>query len=487
MKYINSQDISTSANHIANQKTQKRYLKFNELSIEQLKPMSKRVDYWCQGLPGLGIRVSPKGTKTWFYLFRYKGMQKRMSLGRYPAVSLSDAINKYADAKKAVLKGFDPLFEKHTGEREEREELILSELIEYYLEHNQKIGKKSWKQEERNLRKYLLPELRNKKISQVTPKDLSKIFHYVIVTREAPVAAKRLYSYIRRLFNFAAEMGLMRRRDNPCLDIKLKFPNNRRERHLSPKEIYLFWNTLNDIPMSPIIRLALRFMILTVARSCEVREMKWSDVDLNTRIWILPKTKNGRMHRVYLGNLSILILNDARKYSDGTGLVFGSTRHFKTCGKLLNDLGMLSSWALSQPIRRHFEMFNIQDKFYPHDLRRTGATLIAGLFGRRDFASMALNHTNKDVTDIYDQYGYDLEKKLMLNALNRAIEIIVNSKNVESVPSFEELRQVIIEPEKPIFLHQGETNCIEKDFRASFSSPVSYKLSYAHDVLGKPI
>lgn len=478
MKYNNSQNSSTIANHYANQK---RFIKFTDLSIQHLKPLSKRVDYWCQGLSGFGIRVSPKGTKTWFYLFRYRGMQKRMSLGRYPKTSLSEAINKYGNAKKVVDHGLDPLFQKRTGEKEERDELILSELVEYYLEHNKKIGKKSWKQEERNLRKYLLPSLKNKKISKVEPKDLSKIFHNIIVTREAPVAAKRLYSYIRRLFNFAADMGLMRRRDNPCLDIKLKFRNNKRERHLNPKEIYLFWNTLDYIPMSSIIRLALRFLILTVARSGEVREMKWSDVDLKGRMWVLPKTKNGRMHRVYLGDLAIQILKEAREYTVGDGLVFGSTRHFKTCGKKLEDLGVLSSWALSQPIRRHFEMFNITEKFYPHDLRRTGATMIAGLFGRRDFAAMALNHTNQDVTDVYDQYGYDREKKLMLNALNKAIELIVNSPNVESVPSFDELRDRIIQSFNP---YERRGTCIQQGFQASFSSPVSYRLSYVHDGSG---
>ena len=477
---MNSQNSSTIANHNANQKCKKRFIKFTDLSIQHLKPLSKRVDYWCQGLSGFGIRVSPKGTKTWFYLFRYRGMQKRMSLGRYPKTQLSEAINKYGNAKKAVDHGLDPLFQKHTGEKEERDELILIELLELYFEHNRKTGKKSWKQEERNLKKHLLPNLKNRKITQIEPKDLSKIFHHIIVVREAPIAAKRLYSYIRRLFNFAADMGLMRRRDNPCLDIKLKFPNNRRERHLSPKEIYLFWNTLDDVPMSSIIRLALRFLILTVARSGEVREMKWSDVDLEARMWTLPKTKNGRMHRVYLGDLAIQILQEAREYTIGDGLVFGSTRHFKTCGKILEDLEMLSSWALSQPIRRHFEMFKIAEKFYPHDLRRTGATMIAGLFGRRDFAAMALNHTNQDVTDVYDQYAYDREKNLMLNALNKAIEVIVNSSNVESVPNFDELRAKVIQPVQSSTFRQGQEADNQQGFQSSLITPVSYKLSFDH-------
>ncbi|WP_170179688.1 tyrosine-type recombinase/integrase [Flavivirga rizhaonensis] len=164
-------------------------------------------------------------------------------------------------------------------------------------------------------------------------------------------------------------------------------------------------------------------LLYTVARSNEVRTMKWSHVDLNSRIWTMPTSKNGRMHRVYLGDLAIKILNKARNYTDGKGYVFGSTGKISTCGIEKENLDMMCGWALSQPIRRHFDSFNIKERFYPHDLRRTGATMIAGLFGRRDFAAMALNHTNKDATDIYDQYVYDKEKNLTLDALNRAIEL----------------------------------------------------------------
>ena len=159
--------------------------------------------------------------------------------------------------------------------------------------------------------------------------------------------------------------------------------------------------------------------------------------------------------------------------------MFGSTKHFKTCGKIRDDLVPLSSWALSQPIRRHFEQFQIEEHFYPHDLRRTGATMIAGLFGRRDFAAMALNHTSQDVTDVYDQYVYDVEKKLTLNALNKAIEIIVNSPDIESVPTFDVLRKMTISSSQTVKSdnHQG--------FQANFVSPVSYTLSYARDELEK--
>ncbi|MDD7887874.1 site-specific integrase [Flavivirga sp. 57AJ16] len=486
-----SHNVSLSDTHFPNQNPNqkgRRFIKFTDLTIKSLKPSEKRIDYWCNGLQGFGIRISPKGTKTWFYLYQFHNKQRRMSFGHYPKVSLAEALSKYSELNNSIDFGVDPLAERDEAKRVQDEELTVSQLIELYLEHCKKSGKKSYKTDERELKKDIVPILGNHKITEVQPKELAKVFHHIIVEREAPGAATHLYSYVRRLFNFAAEMGLMRRRDNPCLDIKLKIPKNRRQRHLNPEEIYRFWHTLDNILMADISRVALRFLICTVARSNEVRAMKWSHVDLNSRIWTMPTSKNGRMHRVYLGDLAMKLLNEARNYTDGKSYVFGSTGKISTCGIDKENLKMLSGWALSQPIRRHFDEFGITERFYPHDLRRTGATMIAGLFGRRDFAAMALNHTNKDATDVYDQYVYDIEKKLTLNALNKAIEIIVNSPNVESVPNFDEIRSKIIKPKHQINLLPDDLeNDKSMDFSSSFSNPVTYKLSYDHGVLRKPI
>ena len=478
-----SQSNNINADQNADSSAKRNSIKFTDLSIKYLKAVSKDMIFWCEGMTGFGIKVSPKGSKTWVFQYRIDGRGRRMVIGKYPRVSLGEAIQEYGKFKKSVEMGIDPLYERDVKKRKEHEELTVKELVDLYLEHSEKSGKKSYRTEEREFKKDLLPIFGDRKITQVDSKELVKMFSHIIVVREAPSAASHLYSYVRRLFNFAADMGMMRRRDNPCLDIKLKVPKNRRQRHLKPDEVYKFWHTLDDIEMADICRLGLRFLLCTVARSIEVRKMRWSHVDLNSRIWTMPTSKNGRLHRVYLGDIAIQILKEARSYSDGKGYVFGSTRSNKTCGIVKNDLKMLSDWTFSQPIRRHFEKFNIEESFYPHDLRRTGATMIAGLFGRRDFAAMALNHTTSDVTGIYDQYAYDREKMMSLNALNKAIEIIINSPSVESVPSFEELRQKVIQPVKsPNFYHGQETDK-HTGFQASSSNPVSYRLSYAHDGL----
>ena len=95
------------------------------------------------------------------------------------------------------------------------------------------------------------------------------------------------------------------------------------------------------------VKLAFEFLILTAARSGEVRHMMWSEVDLDTAIWTIPadRMKAGREHRVPLCARALEILTEARQLGNGSGLVFPGTRPGKplsdmTLSKLMRDLNL---------------------------------------------------------------------------------------------------------------------------------------------------
>ena len=149
--------------------------------------------------------------------------------------------------------------------------------------------------------------------------------------------------------------------------------------------------------MADITRLALKFMLVTLARGCEVRHMRWSDIDFSERIWTLPKTKNGHTHRIYLGDIALQILDKVKKHTKDSEYVFGSAGSYHSSKKSQKILKPMSGRTLCQPLNEHSSDFDIKKRFTPHDLRRTGATIIAGLFGRRDLVKMCLNHVSSDV------------------------------------------------------------------------------------------
>ena len=83
-------------------------MRFTDRTIAALKPKTERYEKWEGGRTGFGVRVSPKGRKSWIYMYRFGGKARRMGLGVYPVVSLASAHVKHAKAKELLEKKQDP-------------------------------------------------------------------------------------------------------------------------------------------------------------------------------------------------------------------------------------------------------------------------------------------------------------------------------------------------------------------------------------------
>ncbi len=83
-------------------------MRFTDRSVAALKPKSTIYEAWEDGRTGLGVRLSPKGRKSWNDMYRFEGKARRLTLGTYPAMSLASARVKHANAKELLAKGTDP-------------------------------------------------------------------------------------------------------------------------------------------------------------------------------------------------------------------------------------------------------------------------------------------------------------------------------------------------------------------------------------------
>src|SRR5205809_5949547 len=121
----------------------------NDTSIRSIKPPTKgTVDYFDDLTPGLSLRITSNDVRTWTVFYRDKsGRQKRLSLGRYPAVKLVDARERARDAQSSVSHGGDPAAEKKAA----REVLAFDELAQKYIDDYAKPNKKSWQEDHRQL------------------------------------------------------------------------------------------------------------------------------------------------------------------------------------------------------------------------------------------------------------------------------------------------------------------------------------------------
>src|SRR5215204_971965 len=130
-------------------------VKLTALTVANAKaPAKGRVEYWDASLGGFGLRVTDKGAKSWTVLYRFRGQLRRVTLGKYPALSLADARDKARDALQSIEKGTDPATAK--AEERRRDADLFEGVIAEFIERHAKPNNRGWQRQERDLRREFL-------------------------------------------------------------------------------------------------------------------------------------------------------------------------------------------------------------------------------------------------------------------------------------------------------------------------------------------
>jgi len=155
-------------------------MRFTDRSIEALKPGTARYEKWEDGRAGFGVRVSSKGRKTWVYMYRFDGKARRMGLGTYPAVRLASAHVKHAEAKELLERGIDPGAQQVERKRVERDAETVADMAEEYLEKWARPQMRRADEEERIIRKDVLPAWGNRKAKDIRRRDVILLFDSIL-------------------------------------------------------------------------------------------------------------------------------------------------------------------------------------------------------------------------------------------------------------------------------------------------------------------
>ena len=108
--------------------------RLTDRSIEALRPRAARYEIWDDARKGFGVRVSPRGGKSFVWVYHHEGRPRRLTFGTYPRLSLADAGVKLAEAKNLLAKGIDP-GSRAVAERDaERHAETINELVASYLD-----------------------------------------------------------------------------------------------------------------------------------------------------------------------------------------------------------------------------------------------------------------------------------------------------------------------------------------------------------------
>jgi len=398
--------------------------KFTDKFVENLKPKAERYEVW--DATGLGLRVTPRGKKSWVTLYKLHGKKnRRMTHGRYPDLGLKEARQAHLTAIAEADQGNDPAAKKVAEGIADRSAETVQELAVIYVRDYAKPNKKTWADDERMLTKDVVPVIGLMKAKDVAKKDVRQVLRriqrrgsssssHTAATNAGKTATNRTFSVMRKMFNWALEEGIIE--ISPCLGLKMPFKETRRDRVLSEEEIRKFWSEIETARVAPHTRLILKTLLVTAQRVGEVTSMRWSDLDLSEATWTIPSSvaKNSNEHLVPLSSMAIELINSARDISTSDEWVFPSPQgesHYTVM-------------AIGQAIRKNREAMAI-DHFTPHDLRRSATSHIAALRVPPHVISKILNHTDRSVTAIYNRYLYFDEKKEALEQWSQRLASVV--------------------------------------------------------------
>lgn len=344
--------------------------KLTKRFVERVAPADKDQVMWDDALPGFGLRVKPTGVRS--YIIQYRNAQdrsRRFTIGRHGTLTVDEARKIARDKLAAVASGEDPAADRKAA----RDALDMAALCERYLKEHVAVRNRPCTQRVNRsiVSLYIKPAFGTRKVASVDFADVDKLHRSMAAT---PRQANHTLAVLSKMLNLAERWKIRPLGTNPCKLIG-RYPENKRERFLSEKELARLGAALGAAEKagaaSPDVCNAFRLLALTGCRLNEVLGLRWDDVDFEAgTLWLADAKAGGRSHSV--GALALALL-------DGIPRIEGKPRvfHGAAAGTALADYTLQKAWRV---IRVDAGLEDVRI----HDLRHTVGTY-AGQTGANAF------------------------------------------------------------------------------------------------------
>jgi integrase len=367
--------------------------KLTDAAVERLKaPAEGQVDYFDKQYPGLCLRVSCGGRKTWCYVYRIKGTQRRLKLDLYPVISVAEAHDAWRKARDTVLAGRDPMEER----KQQRPATNFRDVFEEWMKRDQEKNK-SKKAVRGYFERDVLPRWQDLAITEIGKRDCLTVIE-AVADRGKVTAARRLHGYLHRLFKWAIGRDIVS--TNPLTGVDKPGEEIKRDRVLNDGELVKVWNAAERMgwPYGPLFQL----LTLTGARRDEIGRLRWTEIDDNTIKLAGSRTKNGEQHSIPLSTVARAVLDKLPRIGDSEFV-------FTTNGKVA-----VSDWGNAKINLDDFAV--LKDHWRIHDIRRTASTGMNELGTEPHIVEAVLGHTIKGVAGVYNRAKYQAAKRSALEA-----------------------------------------------------------------------
>lgn len=343
------------------------------------------------GVAGLYLQVLPSGGRSWILRAMVGGQRRDMGLGGFPDVTLAGARDAARKAREKIADGVDPIEDRRARKSALKAETAKVVTFDqaakaYIAAHGDSWRNDKHRQQwENTLATYASP-----KIGKLSVRDI-EVAHILSVLepiwKDRTETATRLRGRIERIMGWATSRGY-REGLNPArwrdhLDQQLAAPKRiAKTQHHAALPIDDMGDFMGRLRSAQGLGArALEFVVLTAARTGEVRGAKWSEIDMAAKVWTVPadRMKAGKEHRVPLSEAAVSLLESLPRMA-GTDLVFPSSRRTELSNMTLTAvLRRMGVDVTSHGFRSTFRDWAAERTNYP-----------------RDVAEMALAHTIGD-------------------------------------------------------------------------------------------
>ena len=416
---------------------------------------------------GLYLRVRPgDAPKVWLFRYTLDGKTRKMQLGTFPLLTLAGARDEAAKLAALTRQGIDPVAEREAAaaaleaerkaaaaalEAETARRITVAQLFERWASVDLVRRKDEGAEVRRMFAKDVLPLIGTLPVEDVRKGHVTGVTDKLLA-RGVPRMAKVIFSLMRQMFRFAVDRDLIEFEPTAALrKAAVGGKDTERDRVLTEDEIRALVRQLPKAGMSDSAQSAVWIALATCCRIGELMAARWGHIDLDKRTWLIPAdhSKNGKAHTISLSDFALAQLHalkdeadadliERRKKEPGASAmpwVYPNRKGDgpvcpKTVTKQLGDRqrpGMAPMKGRAKQDKADALVLP-GGKWGPHDLRRTGATLMVQLGVLPEVAERCLNHTEQNkVKRIYQRHSYEGEMREAWRLLGERLELLTRT------------------------------------------------------------
>lgn len=393
-------------------------------AIKTAKPKDKPYKL-ADGL-GLYLLVNPNGSRLWRIKYRIEGKEKTLSLGAYPDLSLVKARQSRTEARQQLAEGTDPGEQKKAAKVAQKVDGLTFETLarEWYDYTAPRWADATAYKAKLYLDNDIIPGIGASPIKSITRPELVELVR-TVEARGTLNAAGKIRQWLHQIFRYGLARGVVE--VNPATDLNVvaaPAKTVRHHPHVTFAELPELLGKVEAANIHTLTRYAVRLLTLTAVRPGELRQAPWSEFDLDTATWTIPKErmKARRPHIVPLPRQAVAILRQIHEITGRYSLVFAGA----------NPERPMSENTINKALR----LAGYEGRQTGHGFRHLLSTELNGRGYNKDWIERQLAHGDSDeIRGTYNHAAYVEQRREMMQSWANEIDALCAGANVVSIRS----------------------------------------------------